>query len=350
MTPDSQFGRNRRRGHRARALALPVGFALALFVLVELTTRIFLFGWAGLNPLRVDSVKPIGRTAFLQPSEVPGLAFELKPNLDGYFKLARFRTNGRGLRDREYSALKPEGAFRVAVVGGSYTMASGVPIERAFHSILEARLGSSSGERAYEFINFAVGSYLPRQNLAVLEHKALRFAPDLVLFGVTDMAVPLLVRTPFDVEYVPRPVSHPFFDSFTWPLWKAKAGHAGPVNAWNAMREGEALQRSESDQERNIVDQLGRVSRERGIPIFFARIEYEADKEPVPNEQQLRRSVADNGMHYVDTRSAFRGFSPAQLRINDLDRHPNARAHAIFADVIEGALREKRLLPQSDGE
>jgi len=345
VTPDSKLADDRPPVQWTRALVLLLCFALTLFVLVELTTRMFLFGWAGLNPLRVDSVKPIGKTGFLQPSEVPGLAFELKPNLDRYFKLARFRTNARGFRDREYSVEKPVGTYRVAVVGGSYTMASGVPIEQAFHSVLETRLGrGGDGGTTYEFINFAVGSYVPRQVLAVLEHKALHFAPDLVLVGVTEMAVPLLVLPPFDVVYAPRPVSHPFFDSFTAKLWQAKARRGGPVDTWNAMREGDPLLRAESDLEGNIVDLLGQMSRERGIPMLFVRIEYEADKPPVSNEQFLRRSAADNRIHYVDTRSAFRGIPSAQLGINDLDRHPNARAHAIFAKVIEDALREKRLL------
>ena len=101
MTADSRAS--------VRRWAVHAALALALFALLEITARVWLFGLAGLDPRRVDSVHSIGRSGFLKPSTTPGLSYELRPNLDGWLKLARLRTNSKGLRDREIPLAKPEG-------------------------------------------------------------------------------------------------------------------------------------------------------------------------------------------------------------------------------------------------
>ena len=80
-----------------------------LFLLLEVSARIYLFGIASLDPRKINSVNDLGRTGFTRPSPHPELAYELRPDLDGFFKMVRFRTNSRGLRDRQYELEKPEG-------------------------------------------------------------------------------------------------------------------------------------------------------------------------------------------------------------------------------------------------
>ncbi len=50
------------------------------------------------------------------------------------------------------------------------------------------------------------------------------------------------------------------------------------------------------------------------------------------------------GLHCLDTRHAFSGTEPREFWIYELDPHPDARAHAIFADVLARFLREKGLI------
>ena len=56
--------------------------------------------------------------------------------------------------------------------------------------------------------------------------------------------------------------------------------------------------------------------------------------------------VLDEGMHYVDTRAAFRGTTPGDFWAHGLDPHPNGAAHAIFADVLGEYLEDSGLLSQ----
>jgi hypothetical protein len=55
-------------------------------------------------------------------------------------------------------------------------------------------------------------------------------------------------------------------------------------------------------------------------------------------------AIRQAGLHFLDTRRAFKGTSPREFWIYEIDPHPDARAHAIFADVLAAFLRGKGLL------
>src|SRR5947207_769993 len=58
---------------------------------------------------------------FYQPDQSRGYA--LRPNMQGWYRkegAAYIVINSDGLRDQEHSLAKPEGTFRVAIMGDSY--------------------------------------------------------------------------------------------------------------------------------------------------------------------------------------------------------------------------------------
>jgi hypothetical protein len=95
------------------------------------------------------------------------------------------RINSLGMRDREHSVEKPPGVFRIAVLGDSYAEAKQVPLEAAFWSVAARALADcpARGGRTIEVLNFGVAGYGTTQELLMLEHRALRFRPDLVLLA-----------------------------------------------------------------------------------------------------------------------------------------------------------------------
>jgi len=312
--------------------------ALGSLLLLELSVRIYLFGLAGLHIGKVDSVQTIWETGFLSASTERKLGYEFKPNVDGYFKLARFRTNSRGLRDREYSLEKPPDTFRVAVLGASYALPSGVEIEDAFHSVLEERLTAESSSRAYEFINFAVGAYGPRQLLAMLQLRALAYDPDLVLFIATRLSMPVL-RSAWD-KPLPYPRSlerrHAFHEVFLIKLLEVRLGRT-------SVDFSPRFPPRRPDGVLDVVEKLGEMSRTTGVPVVVVRLEYEA-RAPSPLERATEREIRAQGLYFVDTRDAFAGTNPRDFWIYELDPHPDARAHAIFAEVIAAFMRENGLM------
>ena len=86
-------------------------------------------------------------------------ALEFVPSASGIYNDATLSTNRWGLRDREYEQSKPAHTYRVALLGASRTVGSGVEDGRTFEALVEDRLnrelGPASGRR-YEVLNFAM--------------------------------------------------------------------------------------------------------------------------------------------------------------------------------------------------
>ena len=313
--------------------------ALALFVLLEASARLAIFGPTGLDPRRVGILRDLDPAELVRYDTEPGLVYEYKPNLDVFFKGVHFRTNSRGMRDQEYALSKPPGTFRVAVIGSSFTLPVGVEIEDAFHSLLEERCSRERAPARCEFLNFAVGMYGPSQLLAMLEHRALAFEPDLALVSVTAMAVPRMFADYRDAppRDMLRLVAPGGPRSFRVKLVESRLGLARPP--FGTPTETVPPLVPVGDQ---VVAKLGELGRKQGLPIVVVRLEYDP-RPPSALERALEARVQSEGMLYLDTRAAFHGAPPRQFWIHELDPHPNRRAHAVFADALEAFLKERGL-------
>ena len=185
-----------------RGILRAVAALAVLLVALEGTARLVIFGAAGLDTRRVPLIADTPVKEFVTFETEPAIGWEYAPNQDTFLKLVRLRTNSRGMRDQEYPLAKPEGTFRVAMLGSSFSLPAGVEIEDAYHSVLEERLSAEFAPRSFEFLNFAVGAHMPSQSVAVLRRRALRFDPDLVIVSTTQMALPHLLR---EWHQIPRP-------------------------------------------------------------------------------------------------------------------------------------------------
>jgi hypothetical protein len=95
------------------------------------------------------------------------------------------RINADGFRDDAWSAEKPAGAYRIAVLGDSIVAALQVDHAALFTSLLEQRLDAESApSRSVEVLNAGVDGYGTAQELRVLRDHVARLAPDLVLLSM----------------------------------------------------------------------------------------------------------------------------------------------------------------------
>ncbi|HEX6203296.1 MAG TPA: SGNH/GDSL hydrolase family protein [Thermoanaerobaculia bacterium] len=101
----------------------------------------------------------------------------------GWVEVNRF-----GFRGPAPRVGKPEGTFRIVVLGDSQTEALQVDFEDTFGEVLERRLAACAelpgGARSVEVLNFGVSGYGTAQALLTLRHAAAAFDPDLVLLAV----------------------------------------------------------------------------------------------------------------------------------------------------------------------
>jgi hypothetical protein len=71
-----------------------------------------------------------------QLSADPLIAHEHAPNRDAVLMAVDFRTNSKGLRDREFAYERKPGTLRVLMLGDSLTVGWGVPVEKSFLQIM----------------------------------------------------------------------------------------------------------------------------------------------------------------------------------------------------------------------
>jgi hypothetical protein len=120
----------------------------------------------------------------------PTRGYSLRPQVEGWYRKegeAYIRINSDGLRDQEHRITKPQGTFRIAVLGDSYPEALSLSMEESFWSVMERKLRECRafpGERI-EVINFGVSGYSTAQELLTLREEVWKYSPDLVLLAVT---------------------------------------------------------------------------------------------------------------------------------------------------------------------
>lgn len=105
-------------------------------------------------------------------------------------RVVHLRFNREGMRDRDWPEERTPDTVRIAVLGDSMVAALGVPEEKTFVRLLQARLQSDENEtaarlartrRTYEVMNWGVQGSSPALQSVLYEQRVRRYLPDLVL-------------------------------------------------------------------------------------------------------------------------------------------------------------------------
>lgn len=150
---------------------------------------------AGIGLLLFSSLLAVGlleaMVRIISPSDVPWqrhpvLGHSHVPNKKGIYSnkgySAPFRFNSEGWRDREHSIEKPDGAFRVLVLGDSFTEGLQLPVEETYCELLETRLNQDRS-RPFEVLNTGVGAFSTDQEYLALKHYWGAYHPDLIVLA-----------------------------------------------------------------------------------------------------------------------------------------------------------------------
>ena len=231
------------------------------------------------------------------------------------------------------------------MIGSSWSMATGVPIEDSYHGVLEERLNLNPDIQPVEIINFAVEYYSLREIVGTVKTKVLDWNPDIIIVAVTFTTAQLVWDGVIADRQLP-PKNNPFFTSYTMRALTGALGveWTGPsdprrpitgVNGMGLMRE--QLQRS--------LREIAAVANPKGIKTMVLWMAYAELQRRLLAE--VERSAEETGAIVVRGDKSLLGTKAEQelLRISRFDRHPNELAHSKIADVLESALIENNLLP-----
>lgn len=172
-------------------------FTILILVSLEIGTRYFEkdFKMSPLPPIEQILPPARGFAWYLgQYRFFPYLMYRAPNNL--IVANGRAETNSRGLRCPEFPSKKPDGVYRIIVLGGSAAWGIGAATyEQTFSGVMRARLnGGDIKAGKIEVINAAQAGYNSTQELILLEEELLDYDPDFVIFfdGYNDIGWSLI--------------------------------------------------------------------------------------------------------------------------------------------------------------
>ncbi|WP_435017392.1 SGNH/GDSL hydrolase family protein [Tundrisphaera sp. TA3] len=282
------------------------------------------------------------------------LQFDLKPDQDKVVFGERFTTNSRGLRDREYAIEKPEGTFRIALLGSSIDMGWGVATDETYENRLEDWLNAEAARRGlarrFEVLNFAIAAYGPAQRYEAFHRKALEYQPDLVLFSATmldprlvEIHLGALVRNGVDLKY-------PFFIRAA-----ADAGiTTGPArgDAWADRDKRNGFKARIKDHYWTFADGfVGAIAadcRSLDIPLAYLLVP-RACRDDVVDARALAAArhagiAARHAVPFFDLSASFDDVPSASVEIAPNDDHPNTLGHRLLFENLSRSVMDRPAL------
>lgn len=263
-------------------------------------------------------------------------------------------TNSMGIRtDREFTYDKPEGVFRIVVLGDSFTFGYGVEVEQTYGVVLE-RIIKEQGT-SVEMINLGVSGAGTAEELIMLKNCGLRFDPDLVVVGyccndiVNDMLSKLyalndqnqLVRD--QESYLPAVKIRDFLYSFRIYRFLAERSHLLYFLRSNLS---EAIQKSMTEKNREnkslshesemcltaaLLDEIKRTSEENDATFCLLDIPSNKNKSNLPREYLVCVEEED----IIDLRPVFEQHMVTQkLYWTKSDGHWTPAGHKIAAELL----------------
>jgi hypothetical protein len=249
--------------------------------------------------------------------------------------------NRWGMRDQEYDQMPPANTYRIALLGPSFVMGSGVADNQVFEALLEERLNRENDGSAfaqYQILNFGVAGYSALQELFALETRALAFQPDALFFVGHQLEEEITARNLANRIVLGTKMPYEYLDEL--------AGRAGVTEG---MPQAEAERRLKPYGMELVTwtyQQVVSLAHEEGIQpvwVFLPTLETEMVTDEVA---KLVRLAEEAGFVVLDLSDVYTNQDLASLIVAEWDKHPNARGHQLLADHLYEALKAKEgLLP-----
>jgi lysophospholipase L1-like esterase len=261
------------------------------------------------------------------------------------------KLNTWGYRDRDFSIQKPDGVYRIAVVGDSLTYGQGIAEQERFSNLIETKLNEGSG--GYQVLNFGRPGTETVDHLAAINTLVLKSKPDFILLQwyIND----------FEGEVTtPRPAPHPLIPH--WGIhsllhsssalyyllnqqWSALQTHLGFVASYQdyLLHLLGDPSTAESRQAIKTLDELIDTSLRHDIPIaivLFPDTGYQEGR-PYPYgylHERVLESCKKKQIPCLDIMAVLAPYYDLQefrkLRASRLDGHPSAMVNQLAADRI----------------
>jgi len=254
------------------------------------------------------------------------------------------RYNKHGYRDYEYALEKPDGTFRILVLGDSNTFGHGIPeLKNTWVKQLESKLRKKGTRSNIEVLNISKPGWNTDTQLYELFEKGFNFNPDLVILAYYHNDIP--APTGFNchgADYTIIPTSGIL----------EKSRIAGLFNfRMNRLLENIGRKPSYADCLNQLYESLGWEMEKfylniMGIALFIKRIHFMIIAIPLIHQlddsyplagphQKLKEFSNQRNVEFLDLyEKGFKNLDASQLRLSKTDHHLNQRAGDIVASIL----------------
>jgi lysophospholipase L1-like esterase len=247
-----------------------------------------------------------------------------------------YRFNSLGFRGPERAIPAPPGTFRILALGDSYALGVGVREEDTFEAQLEGRLkvrAAAAGDaRVYEVINAGVSGYDTRQERLSYERYSSKYEPQVVLVMMVfndDMSFEQEQANGL-VDTNPRGVG-------ISRLAARVTAMTGPQRLYDYTRSIDELL------------ELNAITKKRGqkmAVVFFRHSDVFAPWNKLVAD--VTAGLEGTDVPLLDLGKTLLGgkFDENDLKVHEVDGHPNEIAHRLAAEEIDRFLQTAGLLPK----
>ncbi len=281
-----------------------------------------------------------------------------RPNAEGIHRNAYFRNNSAGFRGPETSEQAAPGTFRIAIVGDSIALGSGVGNGESYPAVLSSVLRRRFPEHEIEVLNFGLGGINTRQVWQRASRYVPRYHPDLVVYGMTldDLKGKHYVKRvevntwrAHQRQYLRFRESRSHLLRLVWPrvlsigalVWPPEGSYVAEVHQ-NFFDNPEAWHEFEV----SLTDLVELCWREgaRMVAFTHTRLWYLNRFHPFrPMYEKYAAAAAERGVPVIHSLDALLGYHGHDLWVSPVDPHPGAAAHQILALALADGLE---MLPE----
>jgi hypothetical protein len=268
------------------------------------------------------------------------LSRTFKPNSKIKVNDYLLETNSFGLRDRNYELVKPTKSYRIALLGGSYEMGSGVNNNEIYENLTEERLNKNNTDsiiKAYEILNFSLGGYHLVQQVELCNTTVFKFKPDALIYvSHTGEARRLLgyfasnIQNGTDLKY---------------PFLKKIKSLSGVKQTMSKIEIQEHLKPYIYTIIQWCYSEIAKSCHlNHSIPVW-AFLPATADILDNDEYQKIKGYALQLGFVTMDLRGVYGNIDRTKIYVSEWDTHPNAEGHRmIFEKFYSEFIKNKDLI------
>lgn len=358
--------------HTLLTCGLIVASIVVSFGLLEIFARVKFSDEVG-NAALHDRLKNTMVGAFIQPSAIPGLLYELKPEISVEWQGVTVATSRDSCRIQTLAELEPPpcvgSPLRIAVMGDSTSFGWRVEYEETYGEILREKIEKEIREPVI-IKNFSVPGYNSLQHYIVFRERVIPWQPDITILHYDhNDADPITFKPP---SYLSPDYGDNFLHSALVKLFLRRMRYAINKQAATSRSitgkqdelfvENYRYSGAQYDEHLKHFFDISELSKKHNIPvvcyIFNTFLKRQSDWTQDKNFTLLHgpkaNKLAEYGFVVVDS------YGPIQHILNEKkwddlretwiskdDAHPKPEGHLLIADIIFNAIKNSPKLKRA---